>query len=205
MPWPCQRGYSVIILWRYLADSASCLYRWMDECRGADIKAIIAEASQWYFGKYAPHNIYSTEAKHYKMATYLYSIFVHFAQYCVTLVIRLSCQKEYQCIRENEYGICAAQIPHIHFQKNMWLRLVDIGKCTLKSVDWNSVAKYNALASTNVFTHQGVFQNESRESTFPKFVHCNCIANGLMQSICSVLWMEKRKTWNVFNFWSVQI
>ena len=77
----------------------------------------------------------------------IYSIFVHFAQYCVTLVIRLSCQKDYQCIRENEYGICAAQILHT-LSKNIicgcaW-RSLDIGKCTLKSVDWNSVAKYNA-------------------------------------------------------------
>ena len=59
----------------------------------------------------------------------IYSIFVHFAQYCVTLVIRLSCQKDYQCIRENEYmesvrrGFCIYT-----FKKyNMWLRLAEFG------------------------------------------------------------------------------
>ena len=48
----------------------------------------------------------------------IYSVLVHFAQYCVTLVIRLSCQKDYQCIRENEYEICVADSAYIlHFQK----------------------------------------------------------------------------------------
>ena len=101
----------------------------MDECRGADIKAIIAETVKQVSDiMETMRHIISYYSKALKWPR-IYSIFVHFAQYCVTLVIRLSCQKDYQCIRENEYmesvrrGFCIYT-----FKKyNMWLRLAEFG------------------------------------------------------------------------------